>query len=58
MKPRGLMNVHITRNNCRDALPQEMTLKLPWYSYMLIDKSLAHQFQVQSPYNQATQCNW
>ena len=57
MTPRGLRNIHTTRNSCRDALLRaNMALKLPRYFYLLMEKHLGHYFQVQSCYYQAAQC--
>ena len=58
MTIRDLRNIHTTRNTCRDALPcANMTLKLPWYFYLLMEEPLGCYFQVRSPYYQPTQCN-
>ena len=56
MTPRDLRNIHTTRNGWRDAIPcANMTLKLPWYFYQLMEKPLGCYFQVRSPYYQVTQ---
>ena len=58
MIPRDLRTIHTTGSSCRDAFPcSNMTLKLPWYFYLLMEKPLGRYFQVQSPYYQAAQCN-
>ena len=58
MTPRDLRNIHNTRDSCRGALLcTNMVLKLPWYFYLLMEKSLGHYFQVRSPYYQVAQCN-
>ena len=58
MTKRDLRNTHPTGSSCRHAPPcANMALKLPWYFYLLIEKSLGCYFQVWSPYYQAAQCN-
>ena len=58
MTPRDLRNIHTTENSCRDALPcTDMSLKLPHYFYLQMEKPLGHYFQVWSSYYQAAQCN-
>ena len=58
MTPRDLGNIHTIGNSCRDALPcANMTLKLPRYFYLLMEKHLDRYFQVCSPYYQVAQCN-
>ena len=58
MIPRDLRNIHTTGNRCRDALPYgNMTLKLPQYFYLLMEKPLGCYFQVRSSYYQVAQCN-
>ena len=58
MTPRDLRNIHTTKNSCRDALPYvNMTLKLPQYFYLLMEKIPGCFFQVRSPYDQVAQCN-
>ena len=47
MTPRDLRNIHTTENSCRDALPcTNMTLKLPRYFYLLMEKPLGCYIQV------------
>ena len=58
MTLRDLKNIHTTKNGCRDALPcVNMALKLPWYFYLPMEKTLGRYFQIWSPYYQAAQCN-
>ena len=52
----------IVTNDCReiakgDASLRSMTLKLPRYFYLLMEKPLNRYFQFQSPYYQAAHCN-
>ena len=54
----GTSEIHTTGCSCRDALPcANMTLKLPLYFYLLMEKPLGRYFQVRSPYYQAAQYN-
>ena len=54
----GIRSIHTTRNSCRKACTcTNMTLKLPQYFCLLMEKSLNRYFQDWSPYFQAVQCN-
>ena len=58
MTPRDFRNIHTTGNSCRDALPcTNMTLKLPQYFSLQMEKPLGRYYLVRSPYYQAAQCN-
>ena len=51
---RDLRNIHTTVKSYRDTLPcANMTLKVPRYFYLLMEKLLGCHFQVQYPYYQA-----
>ena len=58
MTPRGLRNIHTTENSCRGAIPcPNMTLQLPQYFHLLMEKPLGCYFQVRSPNYQVAQPN-
>ena len=48
MTPSDLRNIHTIGNSCRDALPcAKMSLKLPQYFKLLMEKPRGRYFQVQ-----------